>query len=120
MWFSGNFGKCPEDSLVNLPFLQCFGEVTNWFRHDLIMQQENVPYSQLLKMCCETLLTNTQTILQLWGHKMLMILVPGLLKIDENSISPSSESENVLIFKHFKDKLTEMQDIVNSMLMDFR
>ncbi|XP_048520636.1 E3 ubiquitin-protein ligase listerin [Dendroctonus ponderosae] len=121
LWISlaGNFSKCAEDSLVNLPFLQCFGEVTNWFSHELIMQQENVSYSKLLKMCCETLITNSQIILQLWGHKMLMILVPGLLKIDQESASASTESETVLIFEHFKDKLTETQDIVNSMLMDF-
>lgn len=122
IFFLDHFSKYTEESLLNLPILQCFGKITDFIKYDLIFKGgDNFPkWTKFLKISSCTLLTNSQTILQLWGHKMLLMLVPGLVKIDDEAVNTTTPHRNGLIFEQFKEKLIEVQDIVNSVFTDFR
>lgn len=63
---------------------------------------------------------NPQPSLQLWGYKMLLILVPGLIKIDTEAVNTNTPHQKGLIFEQFKEKLVETHEIVNSMLLGFK
>ncbi|XP_050305694.1 E3 ubiquitin-protein ligase listerin [Anthonomus grandis grandis] len=121
LWiFLAEHFKIPSGNLVNLPLLQSFGPVTDYMKHGYIFKSTaTVPkWTKFLKIS-NSLLTNSQTILQLWGYKMLLALVPGLVKIDGEAVDTTTPHKNGLIFEQFKEKLIEIEDIVNSVLIDF-
>ncbi|XP_066152599.1 E3 ubiquitin-protein ligase listerin [Euwallacea fornicatus] len=121
LFFADYFNHSNQDNLLNLPFLQSFGEITDYLKHDLIFKENQIlpKWTGFLKTS-NLLLTNSRTVLQMWGYKLLLVLVPGLIKIDEKAINSSALHKKGLIFEQFKEKLVELQDIVNSMLIDFR
>lgn len=51
---------------------------------------------------------------------MLLVLVPGLVKIDTEAVDTNTPHKKGLIFEQFKGKLVELHDIVNAMLMGFK
>ncbi|CAG9765141.1 unnamed protein product [Ceutorhynchus assimilis] len=124
IWYflADHFSKPSEDSIINLPILQSFVKVSDYLRHDLIFKgQENLPkWTKFFQHTLHTLLTNSQEILQLWGYSMLLTLLPGLVKLDEESVKTTTPHRNGLIFEQFKVKIDKIQDIVNSVLIDFR
>lgn len=50
---------------------------------------------------------------------MLISLIPGLIEIDSATIS-CSKPKKELVLKEFKDLVVQTQDIVHTMLIDFR
>ncbi|CAG9858317.1 unnamed protein product [Phyllotreta striolata] len=105
-------------------FLPLIQEFTKIFSHvyceRVFKASESLPkWSKYLKQSC-LLLTNSQPSLQLWGYKMLLAFVPGLVNIDAEAVSTNNPHKMGLIFEQFKEKLVETQDIVNSLLMEFK
>lgn len=93
----------------------------DYFRTDLIFKESSLsPKWSVFLKASNALLTNRITVLQLWGYKMLLFLTPGLVKIDGEAVNNSAPHKNGLIFEQFKKTLLEFQDIVNSMLGEFK
>ncbi|EEZ97459.2 E3 ubiquitin-protein ligase listerin isoform X2 [Tribolium castaneum] len=103
------------------PFLQEFGKVTDHFVYKLIFSKENTlpSWSKILKRCA-VLLTNSTSILQLWGYKMLLILVPGLIEIDLQSDSSSTPNTKGFTIGQFKEILLQTHSIVDGVLAGFK
>ncbi|GJQ69098.1 hypothetical protein Trydic_g6262 [Trypoxylus dichotomus] len=107
--------------ITQLPFLQRFGSCISSLKSDYIFKitDERTPkWSKLVKTSC-ALLTNPLHSLQLWGYHMLMSVIQGLIDIDSATISCSKPKKD-LVLKEFKDSLIQTQDIVHTMLIDFR
>lgn len=104
-----------------LPLIQEFGIVVQSISQKNIFRvNQTLPkWTKFLKRSC-SLLTNPQPSLQIWGYKMLLVLVPGLVKIDNESVDTYTPHKKGLIFEQFKEKLVELHDIVNTMLMGFK
>lgn len=51
---------------------------------------------------------------------MLLVLVPGLVKIDSEAVDTNTPHKKGLIFEQFKEKLGELHEIVNTMLIGFK
>lgn len=104
-----------------LPIIQNFGLVAESInqKHIFRINQTLPKWSKFLKRSC-SLLTNPQPSLQIWGYKMLLVLVPGLVKIDSEAVDTNTPHKKGLIFEQFKEKLVELHDIVNTMLMGFK
>lgn len=101
--------------------MQRFGQIVDYFRTDLIFKKSSLsPKWSVFLKAANALVTNRITVLQLWGYKMLLVLTPGLVKIDGEAVNSSAPHKNGLIFEQFKKTLLNFQDIVNSMLGDFK
>ncbi|CAG9822593.1 unnamed protein product [Phaedon cochleariae] len=110
------------DSITYLPLVQEFGSFLNNTYYEYIFKTNDTSlpkWTKFLKRCC-SLLVNRQPNLQLWGYKMLMNLVPGLVKIDMEAVNTNTPHKKGLIFEQFKEKLVQTHEIVDSMLMEFR
>lgn len=103
------------------PFLQEFGRVSDSFVHTLIFSKENTlpSWSKILRRCA-SLLTNSVSILQLWGYKMLRVLVPGLIEIDLQSDSSSTPNIKGFTIGQFKEILVQTHNIVDGVLAGFK
>ncbi|XP_018571354.1 E3 ubiquitin-protein ligase listerin isoform X2 [Anoplophora glabripennis] len=109
-------------NVTYLPLIQEFGAVINNINYDFIFKfnDTSLPkWTKFLKRGC-SLLVCPQPNLQLWGYKMLHVLVPGLVKIDTEAVNTNTPHRKGLIFEQFKEKLVETHGIVNSMLMGFK
>lgn len=104
-----------------LPIIQNFGLVVESISQKYIFRiNQTLPkWTKFLKRSC-SLLTNSQPSLQIWGYKMLLVLVPGLVKIDNEAVDTNTPHKKGLIFEQFKEKLVELHDIVHNMLMGFK
>ncbi|KAJ8918958.1 hypothetical protein NQ315_016860 [Exocentrus adspersus] len=108
--------------IAYLPLLQEFGMVANNINCDFIFKfnDTSLPkWTKFLKRSC-SLLVCAQPSLQLWGYKMLNVLVPGFIKVDTEAVNTNTPHKKGLIFEQFKEKLVETHGIVNSMLMGFK
>ncbi|KAJ8927794.1 hypothetical protein NQ314_019673 [Rhamnusium bicolor] len=106
--------------ITYLPLIEEFGIVINNINYDFIFKINDTPkWTKFLKRSC-TLLVSPQPNLQLWGYKMLLVLVPGLIQIDTEAVNTNTPHKMGLIFEQFKEKLVETHEIVNSMLMGFK
>lgn len=108
--------------ITDLPFLQKFGNAVLYLDHNYLFAKKhtNLPkWSKMLKHSC-SLLTHPVSCLQLWGYHMLMVLLPGLIEVDSVAVNTNTPHEKGLIFEQFKTVLCHTQDIVHSMLIDFR
>lgn len=110
-----------KQHLSYLPVIQDFGLVVDSFDDKYIFRtNQTLPkWSKFFRKSC-TLLTNRQPSLQMWGYKMLMVLVPGLVKIDTEAVNTNTPHKKGLIFEQFKEKLMDVHEIVNSMLIGFK
>ncbi|RZC42281.1 E3 ubiquitin-protein ligase listerin [Asbolus verrucosus] len=108
-------------SIEYQPFLQEFGRIIDHFHHKLIFTKDNsLPnWSKILKRC-SPLLVNSTSVLQLWGYKMLLILVPGLIDVDLQSNNSNTPNTKGLTFEQFKETLLHTQNIVNDLLVGFK
>lgn len=80
----------------------------------------NLPkWSKLYKESCRLLVHQNNT-LQLWGYNMLKLLLPGLVELDSVSVDTNTPHEKGLIIEQFKTILCSTQEVVQSMLIDFR
>ncbi|KAI4457621.1 zinc finger protein [Holotrichia oblita] len=107
--------------ITQLPFLQQFGSCISSLKNEYLFKKtddRSPKWSKLLKTCC-SLLTNPLHSLQLWGYHMLISLITGLIEIDSSTIS-CSKPKKELVLKEFKDLMVQTQDIVHTMLIDFR
>ncbi|CAH1975524.1 unnamed protein product [Acanthoscelides obtectus] len=108
--------------LQYLPFIQEFSKVINNINHQFIFKTSDTSlpkWSKFLRRSC-FLLAHWHPNLQLWGYKMLLALVPGLIKIDTDAVNLNNPHQKGLVFEQFKEKLVETHGIVNSMLMEFK
>lgn len=62
------------------------------------------------------MLTHPLVTLQLWGYKMLLVLIPGFIEKDSSALVSNEE----FILEKFKDILLQTQDITQTMLLEFR
>nr|XP_023024069.1 E3 ubiquitin-protein ligase listerin [Leptinotarsa decemlineata] len=111
-----------QDTIIYLPLIQEFGKLLNAINCDFLFKinDTSLPkWTKFLKRSC-SLLVNRQPNLQVWGYRMLLILVPGLIKIDTEAVNMNTPHKKGLIFEQFKEKLAETHEIVNSMLMGFK
>lgn len=111
-----------QSNITYLPLIQEFGGIINNINYDFIFKfnDTSLPkWTKFLKRGC-SLLVSPQSNLQLWGYKMLHILIPGLVKIDTEAVNTNTPHRKGLIFEQFKEKLVETHGIVNSMLMGFK
>lgn len=109
-------------SLIHHPFLQEFGTCLQNINYVYIFNQANpnMPkWSKILKRCC-SLLLNSNLSLQLWGYNMLLALIPGLIEVDLFSVKANKPHEKGLILEHFKLILNQTNEIVQTMLSEFK
>ena len=114
--------KSTELVIVDLPFLQSFGKITNCLDYTYLFQHPDpkIPkWSKLLTQSC-MLLTHPVNTLQLWGYHMLRTLIPGLVEVDLAAVTTNTPHEKGLVFKQFNDTLRNVQDIVQSILIEFK
>lgn len=110
------------DTLPYLPFIYQISKVIANIKYEFIFRGNDTSmpkWTKFLKRSC-SLLLNKQPCLQLWGYQMLVIHIPGLVKIDAEAVSMNLPHKKGLIFEQFKEKLIEAHDIVNSMLLDIK
>ncbi|XP_044263006.1 E3 ubiquitin-protein ligase listerin [Tribolium madens] len=121
LYLSEQFASKASCPLDYHPFLQQFGKVTHNFVYKLIFSKENTlpSWSKILKRCA-ALLTNSVSILQLWGYKMLLILVPGLIEIDLQSDSSTTPNTKGFTIGQFKEILLQTHTIVDGVLASFK
>lgn len=121
MWYYLSEQFETKHSIQYLPLLKEFGCVLNKIKHEFLFKSpQSLPkWSKFLKRSC-TLLENSSPILQLWGYKMIKILVPGLVAIDTESVNTNTPHRKGLIFEQFKEKLVQTHEIVNTMLDEFK
>ncbi|KAG5874665.1 hypothetical protein JTB14_012946 [Gonioctena quinquepunctata] len=111
-----------QDTITYLPLIQGFGSVLNAIDYDFIFKVNDTSlpkWSKFSKRSC-SLLFNHHPCLQIWGYKMLLILVPGLINIDTEAVNMNTPHKKGLIFEQFKEKLVESHRIVYTMLMGFK
>ncbi|KAF7277773.1 hypothetical protein GWI33_009194 [Rhynchophorus ferrugineus] len=110
-----------HNTLFNIPLAQNYGKVTEYLKQEFLFRtSENLPkWSKFLRRGCD-LLTSSSAILQLWGYRMLLVLVPGLIKVDSDALNLNRPHRKGLIFEQFEDKLKQVEDVVSSMLIEFR
>lgn len=107
---------------MHYPFLQEFGSSLENIDYVYIFKQANqsMPkWSKILKRCC-SLLVNPNLSLQLWGYNMLLALIPGLIEVDLFSVNANKPHEKGLILEHFKLLLNQTNEIVQTMLSEFK
>ena len=108
--------------LTDLLFLQYFEPAIKTINFSYIFKTacEHMPkWSKLLRMCCTLLVSRTNT-LQVWGYHMLTLLIPGFIEIDTVAVKTNTPHEKGLIFERFKDSLLNIQEIVQTLLLDFK
>lgn len=111
-----------KNQLKYIAFIQYFGELINYVNHKYIFKfnESSLPkWTKFLKKSCALLISKLPN-LQMWGYKMLMKLVPGLINIDFEAVNTNTPHKKGLTFEQFKEKLVETHEIVNSMLSDFK
>lgn len=109
-------------AITELPLLYEFGKIVNSLDSNYVLKQKHkaMPkWNKLLKQSC-SLLTNPTNSLQLWGHQMIHLLLPVLLDVDSTSVNTNTPHEKGLILEEFKEVLSSTQEIVHTMLLDFR
>ncbi|XP_050511017.1 E3 ubiquitin-protein ligase listerin [Diabrotica virgifera virgifera] len=114
--------KDKKDIMKYIPLIQELSKLLDNINCDTIfkLSESELPkWTKFLKQGC-VLLVNSQPNLQSWGYKMLLVLVPGLVKIDNEAVITNTPHQNGLIFEQFKEKLVETHEIINSMLMGFK
>ncbi|CAH0553483.1 unnamed protein product [Brassicogethes aeneus] len=108
--------------LKYMPLIQDYGKVVNYIKHEFLFKfsVSSLPkWTKFLKKSCALLVSRVPT-LQIWGYKMLLKLVPGLIQIDFEAVNTNTPHKKGLIFEQFKEKLVETHMIVNNMLMGFK
>ncbi|KAK4881955.1 hypothetical protein RN001_005274 [Aquatica leii] len=111
-----------EVHICDLPFLQEFGKILLHLDHAFLFTKNNssLPkWSKLLQKSC-SLLIHPSHVLQLWGYHMLKALLPGLVEVDSAAVITNKPHEKGLIFEQFNVTLCNVQDIVQSILLDFK
>lgn len=114
--------RVKEDVVQYLPFIEEVSKLLPNVKCDIIFNLSGTTlpkWTKFLKQSC-TLLITRQPNLQLWGYKMLLNLVPGLIKLDTEAVSTNTPHQNGLIFEQFKEKLNETHEIVKHMFMKFK
>lgn len=120
-WFylAGEFEKMKDGYVKWLPLLQNYGEITAHLDHKIIFNMTDIKWSKLLK-CSFTLLVSSNNILQLWGHKMIVAMIPGLLEVDGRSVLSNTPHVKGMLIGEFKPPLMHLEEIVHTMLMEFK
>ncbi|KAF5294612.1 hypothetical protein FQR65_LT10718 [Abscondita terminalis] len=111
-----------EVPVCDLPFLQEFGKMLYHLDHAFLFKNKHpsLPkWSKLLQKSCALLMHPTY-VLQLWGYHMLKALLPGLVEVDSAAVATNKPHEKGLIFEQFNVTLYKIQDIVQSILLDFK
>ncbi|KAK5649826.1 hypothetical protein RI129_000855 [Pyrocoelia pectoralis] len=114
--------KSNELPIVDLPFLQTFGTIVDHLDYKVLFNNPNqkLPkWSKLVTQSC-LLLTHSVYILQLWGYHMLQTLILGLVEVDLAAVTTNTPHEKGLIFKQFSVTVCSIQDVVGSLLVEFK
>ena len=124
IWYylAEQFQRHEDFHMTVLPLVEQFDKVFEHFDYNFICKSNDgsLPkWSKFLRHCC-TLLTHPKCSVQIWSYKMLVVLLPGLVEIDSVSVNTNTPHEKGLIFEQFKDLLLRTQEIVQSMLLDFK
>lgn len=119
--FPEQFAAKTSIPLEYQPFLQEFGKIGENFVYKLIFSKENTlpSWGKILKRCAN-LLVNSSAILQLWGYKMLMVIVPGLIEIDLQSDSSTTPNVRGFTIEQFREVLQQTNTIVDGVLAGFK
>lgn len=118
-YYIENSGQIP---ITQLPLLEEFGQVVNLLDYTYILKKKHkeMPRWNLLLKRALSLLTSPINCLQLWGYDMILVLMQVLIEVDSLSVNTNTPHKKGLIFEEFKDVLAHTQEIVQSMLLDFR
>ncbi|XP_025830695.1 E3 ubiquitin-protein ligase listerin isoform X2 [Agrilus planipennis] len=108
--------------LRDIPLLQEFGKLLQFLDYNCLFSKKDAKtpkWTKLVEKCC-SLLTHPLNTLQLWSYNLLMVLLPGLVDIDSNSVNSNTPHATGLTIEHFKTTLIHTEEIVHSMLLEFR
>lgn len=123
-YFSAEFNRKLDnmENIKYLPLFKAFGNCLPEIENSYIFKNplETMPkWSKLLKSSLPLLL-NANDGLQLWGYHMLMAMTSGLVEVDSVSVTTNTPHQKGLILEQFKETLIKTQDIVQTMLLEFK
>lgn len=108
--------------ITKLPALEIIGEVITHLEPNYLIRvgDPNLPKWQSLVQLCGKLLQSPVSVLQLWGYQGLRRILQELVALDVKSLNQNSPQAYGLMCSQLGHVLTTMQDVVQTMLMDFK
>ncbi|GLV42170.1 Listerin E3 ubiquitin protein ligase 1 [Carabus blaptoides fortunei] len=111
-----------DTCFTRLPALEIIGNVITHLEPEYLIRvgDPKLPKWQSLVQLCGKLLQSPVSALQLWGYQGLRRILQDLVALDVKSLNQNSPQAYGLMCSQLGHVLTTMQDVVQTMLMDFK